>query len=343
MSILKTDLSTAITIPKFYLADCLKNGQPKQLPNGYPMSFAGSFATVFPFVRADGKQVAIRCWTNLVANKEAKMQAISQYIAQLTDKRYFCDFKFIPDALRVVNSTGAVEDIPILEMEWVEGDNLYTYMKNNIHNSSVMQQFANDYYEMVVYLHQQQIAHGDLRNDNLKIKADGSIVMIDYDSLYLPGLTEGNDEIKGYKGFQHPKRENNQLANPQLDYFSEYVIYLSILVAIDNPDIWLKYSCEDSQLFSLSDFANPQQSAVFQELQQLSDPKIQQVLQQLLEALKATDITQIKPLEQLNKRAFGIDIDDIFNKFAQLPKSVSQTPQTTISVDTNSIINKFKF
>ena len=109
---------------------------------------------------------------------------------------------------------------------------------------------------MTRMLHRHNIAHGDLKHENIFIKADGSILLIDYDSVYVPGLDGEADEIKGVVSYLHPNRFYLSYLSPKLDYFSESIIYVHLIALSEFPELWDTYDLwnPSKMLFDKDDF-----------------------------------------------------------------------------------------
>src|SRR5690606_20915919 len=78
--------------------------------------------------------------------------------------------------------------------------------------------------------------------------------------------------VTGLKGYQHPSRFKAGKASLKADYFSELVIYLSILALSENSNLWDKYQVKDTQylLFTETDFEDFANSEIYNDLQKLS-------------------------------------------------------------------------
>ena len=68
-----------------------------------------------------------------------------------------------------------------------------------------------------------------MQHGNIMVKDGGQLVLVDYDSMYVPALDGWDEEIKGLQGYQHEARWKNKKLAPKADYFSELIIYLSLL------------------------------------------------------------------------------------------------------------------
>ena len=109
-------------------------------------------------------------------------------------------------------------------MEWVEGQTLKKYIDDKKPSKELFLDLAAKFREMVKYLHSRNISHGDLQHGNIMIRPDGSLALIDYDSMCIDSLKGMSDVIKGLPGYQHPARMVNRCLTPKADYFSELVI-----------------------------------------------------------------------------------------------------------------------
>jgi len=62
------------------------------------------------------------------------------------------------------------------------------------------------------------MAHGDIQNGNIMMSPSG-VKLIDYDGMFVPGMTPGNGSEVGHKHFQHPTRASGDFG-PKMDRFS---------------------------------------------------------------------------------------------------------------------------
>jgi len=232
----RTDIVTAMRNPQVsFKASELIGGTIIQ-KGSRVIQYSGGYTTVFPFNTSEGEKVAVRCWIADIGDAKRRSQEISTYLANLNNS-YFCNFQYLEEALLINGNI-----YPIVLMDWVEGKTLKDFINDNIHsNPSSISKVRENFKEMVTYFHQQNIAHGDLQHGNILVNPDCSLTIIDYDSMYIKPLEGMSDAIKGLPGYQHPSRSANSFVNPKLDYFSELVIYLSLLVFETQPNLWVKY------------------------------------------------------------------------------------------------------
>ena len=190
---------------------------------------------------------------------------------------------------------------PITRMEWVEGDTLCDFLKQNLHDTHCLKTAAAEFQKMVDTLHAHQISHGDLQDGNILLQRTGvdvEIKLIDYDSVFVPALRGHPDTIVGLPEYQHPERMTGTgAANEKVDYFSELVIYLSLVALAELPTLWNNFGnrTERALLFTFEDFKNPDQSDVFRELENLSSD-VKHLASKLKEFCKLS-VDQLEPLE----------------------------------------------
>jgi hypothetical protein len=171
------------------------------------------------------------------------------------------------------------------------------------------------------------------------------MVLIDYDSLYVPSLAGYDDYIKGLAGYQHPQRFAHGKTNEKLDYFSELIIFTSIIALAENPKLWDKYGLSGTEelLFRKEDFKSFSSTRIYRDLNSLSEP-IKKCLNTIKEFLSKNNIQDLLPLDQV------IDFEDIAKKISEKfiktnpPASdpfIKTTPIGIIREVSSLIIQKF--
>ena len=273
----------------------LKGGNPRRGSNNDLISYSGGSSIVFP-IEVSLNTYALRCWIAGIGEAETRYKEISDYLKQCR-LSYFVDFEYVPNGI-MVNG----DKYPVTRMEWAEGETLCDFIKHNLQDARCLKTAAVEFQKMVTALHAHQISHGDLQDGNILFKRSGTdveIKLIDYDSVFVPALRGQPDSIIfGVPAYQHPQRRaGGGGASEKVDYFSELVIYLSLLSLAEKPDLWSQFGSptEKRLLFIAEDFKNPDQSDVFRELENLS-PDVKQLTSKLKEFCKRS-VNQLEPLE----------------------------------------------
>lgn len=291
---LRTDYETVVKYPDRFIYDgILQQGKPvKQKQNqNFLLSHNGGKAVVYE-IQTNPKKYALKCWIEDLGDLKIRYKAIDAYL-KTVQLPYFVDFAYQEQGI-LVNG----QRFPIIRMEWVDGISFKKFISNNINNPTSIRNFAEKFLEMVKILHQNNISHGDLQHGNIIVRKNGDLCLIDYDSLYVPQLSNATDNIKGLPGYQHPNRNKLSKLSPKADYFSEIVIYLSLLILSENPNYWQQIQQEERLLFSEKDLIKPNSSKIFKELKNLS-PEIVYFTQELEKFCQQSNIENLQPLENL--------------------------------------------
>ncbi len=255
-----SEIKQSILIPPLIHDDFVKGGQFCLLPNGDPEFYSGGFTAVFPFIR-NGEKWAFRCWHGDIGNVKTRMELVAQGI-QFASLPYFCNFTYVDEGLVV---DGKI--YPTTRMRWIEGQNLKEYICSN-RDKRTLEKLAKSFLQLCQDLHKCKIAHGDLHHENIIVDKDGNLHLIDYDSMYVPSMKGSSDILIGKKDYQHPKRKNNHTASEKLDYFSELIIYMSILGIAQNISFIEDYQIEGSEglLFEAKDYLDISNAKIIGEL-----------------------------------------------------------------------------
>lgn len=269
----------------------------KELIGGYPekhgdnlVMYVGGFCVVFPY-KVEDKKYAVRCWFVNVTNAMKRTRLIAEELQRLS-LPYFVGFDYIEEALATNDGVQ-----PIILMDWVDAHTLKEYISANIGDSEKLRQLAENFKRMAADLHENNIAHGDLQHGNIMVSDKGEIVLVDYDSMYVPALEGFEDEIKGLEGYQHPSRWNNNRISPKADYFSELVIYTSLLALAKMPQLWTDLNMENTEtmLFSADDIKSGGSTPIFRVLE--TDTELKTLSLAIKEALRHDSIDELLPLE----------------------------------------------
>ncbi len=294
-------------------------------------AYSGGFTVVYPYV-SNNKKWAFRCWHASMGNVRTRFEIISK-VMQSSKANYLSEFIYVNEGI-VIN--GHV--YPITRMKWVDGITIKDYICTNKSSKAKLTRLAENFLKMVQDMHHRRFAHGDLQHGNIIVNDKGDLFLIDYDSFYCPELKGAADIIQGLPDYQHPSRKLNKLSTEKLDYFSELIIYLSILGISEKPSLVDKYRVVDSEhlLFTANDFKNLKQSAIYRDLLNSSNT-IDKLLSVLIDYLKETNLNNLKPFnEYLSKST----VTKKNKKITMSAKSVKE--QSNILEPTNEVLQNLE-
>ena len=122
--------------------------------------------------------------------------------------------------------------------------------------------------KMAAWLRSQPFAHGDIKPDNIIVRPDGTLTLVDYDGMFVPAMNGQKSPTIGTKDFSHPLRTVDDF-DETIDDFALASIALSLKVISMNSKLLDTYGASDRLLFSESDYRNPSSSKAISALQDL--------------------------------------------------------------------------
>ena len=235
--------------------------------HGEPYRSSGAFAVVFKMQdKSTGKYYALKCFTE---EQEGRADAYRQIADELdmVDSPYITSVKYMEKEL-FVDSQCEEDEFPVLLMDWVEGETMEAYIAANYHNQSAMSMLCYRFGKMAAWLRSQTFAHGDVKPDNIIIRPDGSLTLVDYDGMFVSSMKGSKSPTVGTKDFCHPLRTMDDF-DETIDDFSLASIALSLKAISMKPTLLDIYGASDRLLFSENDYRNPLNSKVISALQGL--------------------------------------------------------------------------
>ena len=235
--------------------------------HGEPYRSSGAFAVVFKMQdKRTGKYYALKCFTE---EQEGRAEAYRQIADELDllDSPYITSVKYMEKEL-FVDSQCEEDEFPVLLMDWVEGETMEAYIAANYHNQSAMSMLCYRFGKMAAWLRSQSFAHGDVKPDNIIVRPDGSLSLVDYDGMFVPSMKGCKSPTIGTRDFSHPLRTMDDF-DETIDDFSLASIALSLKAISMKSTLLDIYGASDRLLFSENDYRNPSNSKVISALQGL--------------------------------------------------------------------------
>ena len=234
---------------------------------GEPYRSSGAFAVVFKMKdEQTGKCYALKCFTE---EQEGRAEAYHKIAEELEfiDSPYITSVKYLEKEL-FVDSNCENEEFPVLLMDWIEGETMETYVAANYTDTHAMSMLCYRFCKMAAWLRSQSFAHGDIKPDNIMVRPDGTLTLVDYDGMFVPAMKGQKSPTIGTKDFSHPLRTIDDF-DETIDDFALASIALSLKAISLDPSLLQTYGASDRLLFSAADYLDLSKSKTMTALQGL--------------------------------------------------------------------------
>ena len=235
--------------------------------HGEPYRSSGAFAVVFKMKdEQTGKCYALKCF---LEEQEGRAEAYRLIADELdcVDSSYVTSVKYLEKEI-FVDSSCEEDEFPVLLMDWVEGETMETYIANNYQDEYAMGMLCYRFCKLAAWLRSHPFAHGDIKPDNIIVRPDGTLTLVDYDGMFVPAMKGQKSPTIGTKDFSHPLRTIDDF-DENIDDFALASIALSLKAISLRPSLLDEYGGADRLLFSVEDYRDLSNSNVFVSLSEL--------------------------------------------------------------------------
>ena len=240
---------------------------PVQDDHGEPYRSSGAFAVVFKMKdEQTGKCYALKCFTE---EQEGRAEAYRQIADELefVDSSYITSVKYLDKEI-FVDSSCEEDEFPVLLMDWIDGETMENYIAENYQDNYAMAMLCYRFCKMAAWLRSQPFAHGDIKPDNIMFSPDGTLTLVDYDSMFVSAMKGQKSPTIGTKDFSHPLRTVDDF-DETIDDFALASIALSLKAISLKPSLLDEYGAADRLLFSAENYRDLSKSKVMAALQEL--------------------------------------------------------------------------
>ena len=247
--------------------DKLAHLMPVLDDHGEPYRSSGAFAVVFKMRdEQTGKYYALKCFTE---EQEGRAEAYCKIADELecVDSSYLTSVKYLEKEI-FVDSSCEEDEFPVLLMDWIDGETMETYIAENYQDNYAMAMLCYRFCKMAAWLRSQPFAHGDIKPDNIMVRPDGNLTLVDYDGMFVPAMKGQKSPTIGTKDFSHPLRTVDDF-DETIDDFALASIALSLKAISLRPSLLDEYGGADRLLFSVEDYRDLSNSNVFVSLSEL--------------------------------------------------------------------------
>ena len=293
---------------------------PVQDDHGEPYRSSGAFAVVFKMKdEQTGKCYALKCFTE---EQEGRAEAYRQIADELefVDSSYITSVKYLDKEI-FVDSSCEEDEFPVLLMDWIDGETMETYIAENYQDNYAMAMLCYRFCKMAAWLRSQPFAHGDIKPDNIMVRPDGTLTLVDYDGMFVSAMKGQKSPTIGTKDFSHPLRTVDDF-DETIDDFALASIALSLKAISLKPSLLDEYGAADRLLFSAEDYRDLSKSKVLAALQELmNDEEVNTLLSMFLLAHAKKNICLLsnkyflleRPIRSVDYSLSYVSDDDLDN------------------------------
>lgn len=212
----------------------LSNLRPILDEDGRPIMSSGNFAVVFKMNDIiTHKEYAVKCFIKDQVGRNLAYKKITEELANI-DSSFFVNIKYYENELFVDSNNSDESEFPVVVMDWVDGHSLEYYYINNKFDSIDWNLIFCSLFQLAFWLNTKPFAHGDIKPDNIIVRNDGSLVLVDYDGMYVPSMKGQCARENGTPDYTLPYRTIDDFDN-HIDDFALLTLMLKIKSLVVYP------------------------------------------------------------------------------------------------------------
>ncbi len=224
----------------------LKDLHPILDEDGLPYRIKGETSVIFKMKNVQtGKLYALKCFLAEIEDIDDTYRQIEEEL-ELVNSSFLTPVKYYDHEL-LVETDDISARYPVLLMDWIDGLTLDKYVKTHLDDEYDLSLLAYQFSRFALWLMSGSFAHGYIVSDNIIVREDGTLVLVDYDTVSsLRDLKENKLENSDNKESSITKYESTRF----VDEFSIVSILLSLKAISLQPELYDQYGSEDCIFFS---------------------------------------------------------------------------------------------
>lgn len=320
-----SDLDTAMMQPARSVPAVrrLGGGLVRVDDTGRPLRVVGRDAVVYELRTPTGRILVLRCFLRPDAQRDRALE--QRYDALRGDPRLEHlrgaggalprDVQWIAEGVAFAGPDLRQMTAPLLAMERVPGRTLLQTVDRLCREGQgePLALLADVWLATATALEESAFVHGDLAPDNLVVRPDGSIALVDLDTATWPSFTGVPAPAASNPAYAHP---HGAPLNPARgDRFPALILWASLRILARHPGLRERWGDRADQeggalLWSRNDLRRPTRSALFASLDTLHEETEGDSLDPLLEVVRRAirfSPDETPPLAEIAERLEGMD------------------------------------
>jgi hypothetical protein len=311
-----TDLDAAMTQPAHFVPAVrqLGNGVIRLDQAGHPIREHGRDAVVYELRGPTGRIVALRCF--LIDDTHRNVALAQRYAAMRGDPSLERlrqqggvlprEISWFADGLIDPSGGRSARPIPLLAMERIPGRT----MAQVVHRvclageSDPLALLADQWLTTMRIVDGAGFVHGDLAPDNLMVRPDGSIALIDLDNACWPTAPSRQLVADPEAAYGHPAGQAHDWK--RRDNFPALLIWASLRILSRHPHLQQQFGKRPDRpgsglLWGIDDLLRPDNSPLFATLDALDDGTLRPLLEIVRRAIRFPP-DDTPPLSEISER-----------------------------------------
>ena len=241
--------------------------------DGSPIMYSSNDSVVFKMRdKGTGECYAVKCFLH---DDEDRAGRYKDFINEMQYVRseYFVQTRYLENEFNLHNSSDDKNSYPVVVMKWVEGESLDKYLEMYVGNEYPMRIITAQFCSFASCMLSQNLVHGNITADNILVRDDLSIVVIDYDNMSL--------------------RSKSSHISDDLSLVS---LALSLKAVTLCPELYWKYVTDKNLLFHKDDYDEPFYSKVLKDVHSIDgDAEFKQLLGLFYIVLSKGNLNGVSP------------------------------------------------
>lgn len=332
-----TELDAAMAQPAHFVPAVrqLGNGVIRLDQAGHPVREHGRDAVVYEMRTPTGRILALRCFLTNDTHRDVflarrygalrgdpTLERLRQQGGVLPR-----DIAWISDGL--VNPTGgrSARPSPLLAMERIPGRSLAQVVHRvcQAGESDPLALLADQWLKTIHMLEDTGFVHGDLAADNVMVRPDGSIALVDLDNACWPMAPSQDLTTAPEAGYTHPDGPAQDWG--RRDHFPALLIWASLRILTRHPHLRQPFGERPDRpgpalLWSSDDLLHPGNSPLFATLDGLDDATLRPLLEIVRRAIRFPP-DETPPLSEISERLETLGFPQLASTPGKLVRRIS--------------------
>jgi serine/threonine protein kinase len=199
---------------------------------------AGNSAAVFRYAAPGAGWRFLKCYVR----RNRHLGAVYDYIERRRPA-LLPDVRLLAGEMFVHTSGGCAEWIDVVEGEWTEGETLAAAVARAVRtrDGGGLTRLSDAFDAMWSSLSAAEWAHGDLKPENIIVKPDGGLALIDCDAVWIPALAGVKAAELGTPPYRDPARTAKDF-NKTIDDLPARLISTTLRMLARRPELWSGYT-----------------------------------------------------------------------------------------------------